>query len=244
MRARWAAAHTRQILRRFGVEVVRYPQHHLAHRRVALLQHYGIGVVFDVGANDGGYGKELREFGYRDRIVSFEPLTAAYEELDKITRRDPRWTSVNIALGEEDKRTQLNVAANSYSSSFLPMRAEHLSAAPYSAFLGTEDVEVARLDDVFERHVDTATPFLKIDTQGFERQVLAGGERSLQAMRGVQLEMSLVPLYEGAWMFDEALQFLTTAGFELVSLEPGFAHPVSGRLLQVDGIFMRPSPRP
>jgi FkbM family methyltransferase len=234
----------RMILRRFGVDVVHYPEYHPAHRRVALLRHYGIGVVFDVGANDGGYGRELRQFGYEGRIISFEPLAAAYEELEKNTQRDPRWTSIKLALGEETKRAKLNVAANSTSSSFLPMRTEHLSAAPYSAFLGTEDVEVARLDDVFESHTGTAIPFLKMDTQGFERQVLAGGPRALSAMQGVQLEMSLVPLYDGAWIFSDALEFLTEAGLELVSLEPGFSHPETGRLLQVDGLFMRPNERP
>lgn len=51
--------------------------------------------------------------------------------------------------------------------------------------------------------------------------------------------MSLIPLYEGEATFVEMLDLMADNGYQLMSLENGFADPVSGRLLQVDGVFYR-----
>lgn len=233
----------RRSLRRFGIDLVRYPESRPAHKRVRLLRHHQIDVVLDVGAGDGGYASELREFGYQGRVVSFEPLAAPYARLRRAAAGDAHWTTVNVALGDCHERSPINVAANSASSSFLAMRDEHRRAAPYAAYVGTEDVQVRRLDDVLGPHCAGGVVLLKMDVQGYEQQVLGGATRTLPLVRGVQVEMSLVPLYEGSWLFAEALQFLAGSGFELVSLEPGFTNRATGQLLQVDGIFMRPIPK-
>lgn len=207
-----------------------------------LLEHYGVTVVIDVGANDGGYARELREFGYSGRIVSFEPLGDVYDRLLEAASCDDHWTAIRSAVGDTTGRVVMNVAGNSTSSSVLPMLERHKKSAPTSEYVGTEDVPIVRLDDVWHCHTAVSdVTFLKVDAQGFERQVLDGALRSLPCFAGVQLEMSFVPLYEGAMLFPEAMERLTSTTFELVSLEPGFSDPVSGRMLQADGVFMRRS---
>ena len=205
-----------------------------------LFDHYGVSVVIDVGANDGGYARELREFGYRGRIVSFEPLGGVYNRLSEAASRDSHWTAIRSAVGDTSGRVVMNVAGNSTSSSVLPMLEAHEQSAPTSEYVGTEEVPIVRLDDVWSDHTAASdVTFLKVDTQGFERHVLDGAAQSLPCLVGVQLEMSFVPLYEGAMLFPEAMERLTSASFELVSLEPGFSDPASGRMLQADGVFMR-----
>ena len=236
------SAHTRflrRVLRRVGVDVLRYPEHHVAHKRVRLLHHHGVDQVFDVGANAGGYGAELREFGYRGEIVSFEPLAGPYARLRRLADADSRWTAINLALGAANATALMNVAANTASSSFLPMEKTHRRAAPWAGYVGQEDVTVTRLDDVFDRYRNGSVPFLKLDVQGYEEQVLEGATSSLRRVQGVQAEMSLVPLYEGAWAFTEAVAYFQASGFSLASLEPGFYDRDTGQLLQADGIFMR-----
>lgn len=173
----------RRSLRRFGVDVVRYPQCHPAHKRVSPLRHHQIDVVFDVGAGDGGYASELRQFGYQGRIVSFEPLAAPYARLRLAAAGDRDWTTVNVALGACHERSTMNVAANSRSSSFLAMRQEHRLAAPYATYVGTEDVQLTRLDDLLDGYCDDDVAFLKMDVQGYEQQVLRGAVRTMSLVR-------------------------------------------------------------
>ena len=236
---RVAVRQIRRMLRRLGVDVVRYPEHHPGHKRVRLLNHYGIDQVFDVGANSGGYARELREFGYQGDIVSFEPLAEPYARLRETAALDARWTAVNLALGAATTTAPMHVAANSTSSSLLPMNDAHRRAAPWATYIGVQEVSVTRLDDIFDEYRKGSISFLKMDVQGYEEHVLDGATRSLPVVRGVQLEMSLVPLYADVWMLTEAVLYLQEAGFDLVSLEPGFYDHETGQLLQADGIFMR-----
>lgn len=218
-----------------GYEIRKHP----AVRRQSMFAGRGVDLVLDVGAADGGFGRQLRQFGYAGRIVSFEPLSAAYAKLSAQIAGDATWTARNHALGDESGEAAINVASNSTSSSLLPMKDTHREAEPSVDYVGTETIRVERLDDVAAEVVgDARSTFLKIDTQGFERHVLAGGEKTVPGCVGLQLELSFIPLYEGGMLADEAISWAYDAGFHLEVIEQGWAAP-SGQMLQADGIFFR-----
>lgn len=230
------------MLRLVGVDVVRYaPQSSDAARIAKLLSNYHVDCVFDVGANIGQYAEELRAIGYRGRIVSFEPQAEAHAKLIRNSLHDPQWdVAPRMALGDVDGDAELNLAGNSASSSILKMSAAHVAAAPHSRYVGKESISLQRLDSIFHEYIGNAKrPFLKIDTQGYESQVLDGAMESLEHFIGVQTEMSLVELYENQMLFFDMAQRLRNNGFELAGLLPGFVDNDSGHLLQVDGMFFR-----
>lgn len=231
------SAAARALLARRGLAL----QRHAAWRLQAALAANRIDLVLDVGAARGGFAQEIRDFGYRGRIVSFEPIAAAYAELQAASAGDPDWTCLNTALGSAAGRQAINIASNSDSSSLLPMAPEHRSAAPHVGYVGQEEITVSRLDDVAPEHLTPGSrPFLKIDTQGFEGEVLAGGARTLEACVGLQLELSFVPLYSGGMLVDEAISFAYDHGFQMVAVSQGFTSP-QGAMLQADGVFVRGS---
>lgn len=201
---------------------------------------FGVDLVLDVGANVGQFGQQLRQAGYRGRIVSFEPLSAAHAGLRAAAAKDSAWiVHERCALGDRDGTTTINIAGNSVSSSVLPMTSTHAAAAPGSAYVGQETVAARRLDSVAPAYLVAAQrPFLKIDTQGFEWQVLTGAAATLPALHGVLCELSLVELYDGQRLWREVIEHLEEAGFTLWGLQPGFMDR-SGRNLQVDAIFFR-----
>ena len=80
---------------------------------------------------------------------------------------------------------------------------------------------------------------MKLDVQGFEHKVLQGAGQVLRRVAGIQLELSLVPLYDGEHLFHPMLHDLEERGYELWSVIPGFVDPDTGRLLQLDAIFFR-----
>jgi FkbM family methyltransferase len=209
-------------------------------RRARLFGSYGIERVYDVGANAGQYARELRASGYRGHIRSFEPLSTAHAQLLAAAAGDAQWDVVQVALGASEGQAELHVAGNSFSSSLRDMLPLHREHAPESAYVGTEQVPVRRFDALAAQEgwpLERAV--LKIDVQGYERQVLDGAGQLLDRIETVQLELSLVPLYQGEPLFAEMLAFMTGKGYSLVALEPGFSEPRTGRLLQVDAIFHR-----
>lgn len=227
------------LLHRRGLELGPYPPGGQS-RRARLLASRGIDVVLDVGANVGQYGLELRAAGYEGRIVSFEPLSQAFAELSRVAEADGRWECRRLALASSEGSAEINVSGNSYSSSLLEMKDRHLRSAPDSAYTGTEKIPLGTLDSIWQEVVrEGERPYLKLDVQGFELEVLRGASASLGEVAAVQSELSLVPLYEGAPLFGDLIDYLQAHGFRLAGLEPGFEDPRSGELLQADGIFVR-----
>ena len=232
----------RKLLWKAGYDVSRFEAgSHAVARRRRLLQAHRIGVVLDVGANDGQYGEELRtEHGFRGHIRSFEPVAAPFRQLEARASRDPRWEVFDFALGDAQGVETMNVAGNSYSSSLLEMLPAHEAAAPESKYVSTEEIRIETLDSIFDAVCPSGERvYLKVDTQGFEGRVLEGARQSLSRIELVQLEMPLTPLYEGESSFIDLHRGMLDEGYALVGLETGFNDPATGRVLQVDGIFHR-----
>jgi len=208
-----------------------------------------IDLVLDIGANTGQFASQCREAGYKGKIISFEPSASAYNGLLSSAGSDRLWTVADrMAIGAANGETEINIALNSCSSSILPMLDAHLSAAPNSAYLQKEKVPLRRLDDALDNLLTTAISshaiLLKLDVQGYESHVLAGATQTLANTAALQLEMSLLPLYEGETLMPQMHASLTAQGFELWDIEPSFRDPATGRLLQVDGIFTRSTSKP
>jgi FkbM family methyltransferase len=209
-------------------------------RRARLLAWRGVEVVLDVGAWEGSYGAELRGAGYSGRIVSFEPLIASYSKLRAIAGTDATWDTYQLALGSSGGRATLNVAEDSKCSSFLPVEARSVESAPESAFVAIEDVPVERLDALWsDVNPTSATAYMKVDAQGYELEVLSGAGRYLDHLTGLELELSLVPVYEGGPLWRQVVDYVEARGFRLASVESVFEDGATGEMLQVDGIFLR-----
>lgn len=232
----------RQGFRRLGLHVQRYTPVAVPGALVhTLIANQHIDLVLDVGANAGQYARSLREAGYQGEILSFEPLRDAWTQCAAHASHDPRWTlAPRMALGARETQIDIHVAKNSASSSILPMRDLHRQAAPQSAYVSRESVDLRRLDRVAAEAVARAArPLLKIDTQGYELEVLDGASGLLDRIHGVQVEMSLAPLYDNGPLMRDVLGFLEERGFAPYAILPEFIDSRSGRMLQVEGVFFR-----
>ena len=232
------------ILHSIGYEIQKYPAHQKNNKRdqhfFNLLQSHDVDLVLDVGAASGGYGTWLRSLGYKKRIVSFEPLRVSFENLKKTIERDAEWVGLNYALADNEGNELINVAGNLDSSSLLPMLAAHERAAPHTKVTRQELIQKKRLDRCEHPWMaDFKSGFLKLDVQGYEKQVLEGSKELMNKVVGLQIEMSLVPLYAGQILFEEQIKLCNDMGFQLSYIRPGFADSKTGRLLQCDGIFFR-----
>lgn len=207
---------------------------------LSLLRRCNIDVVLDVGANRGQYAKNLIRSGFGGRIISFEPLPDAFEILQSRSQKVPGWDAVPLALSSQAGEATLNIAGNSDSSSMHPMLQRHLQSAPESKYVDSITVQKDRLDKRIDQWVNRSDrTFLKIDVQGHELEVLEGSKDCFDRIVGLEIELSLVPLYEGQILWQEMIQRLDDQGFVLASIDPCFVDPETGGMLQADGRFIR-----
>ena len=230
------------MLHRVGFELRRFSVEQSENARfISMLRTHNVNLIFDVGANAGQFGVLLRKIGFDGKIISFEPLSDAREILLNISKNDPLWQiALQTAIGEENGEIEIQIAGNSQSSSVLDMLDTHVRAAPDSKYIGKEKVALRTLDSIAPDYMDSnSIAFIKIDTQGYETQVMNGAKKLMSQIVGLQVEISLVPLYKGQCLFDEMLKKLKNDGFELWSISTVFSDPNTAQLLQVDATFFR-----
>ena len=211
-------------------------------RLVRLSSKRNINTFLDVGANCGQFAIDLRVAGFSEHIISFEPLSEASRLLRQRAEADLKWTvAERMALGRVREMKSINIAGNSFSSSLLPISDRHIESAPPSAYVGVEEIRVERLDNVLHQMgIGYDTPLaLKIDTQGYEDEVLAGAEGVLHNVKVLFTELSLVPVYVGAPTFEEIYMRLLGRGFRCVAISHEFSDFNTGEMLQVNGTFVR-----
>lgn len=188
-----------------------------------LLERLRITHVIDVGANVGQFALSLRQAGYRGRISSFEPVRATYEQLQTTAAADPAWDAHRLALGAEDAELEINVTDSTTFSSFrTPAQYSRDTFAQAVSIARKEKVRVVRLDRLAGELgiAPDARLFLKMDTQGFDLEVFRGAEGLLGQIRGLQSELSVMPIYERMPNYLTALAAYRAKGFAPTGLFP------------------------
>lgn len=132
-------------------------------------------VALDVGAHIGSYAlRYSRLVGKQGRVISFEP--------DPRNRRILRW---NLELNEARNVQVRSEALGDFTGSgrlkisSFPGQHSFVHASNNIHQVGEVTSSVVRLDDVGLDRVD----FVKIDVEGYEMNVLRGGERTILSQR-------------------------------------------------------------
>jgi FkbM family methyltransferase len=223
------------LLGRGGLEIV-VARHRPIERFLRARQ---IELVLDVGANAGQYARLIRRLGYEGRIISFEPASEPFNVLERTSRSDPRWEARRLALGAGDNIGTLNVGEASVFSSLLSPRRRAVDFDSRAQIAAVEKVEIVRLDTIFPQLPRTRT-LLKLDVQGYEREVLLGAARSLPLIAGVQLEAAFSPLYEDQPDATELMILMRDHGFSPAAVIQSnhYDHHETYRLLEADFLFV------
>jgi FkbM family methyltransferase len=200
-------------------------------------------IIFDVGANTGRAARFYLKHFPRASVYSFEPFQQSFEAL----RADGRLASVkafNVALGSKSEEAILHSFKGSELNSLLALDSKA------STFLGADQLEprqevsvrVSTLDDFCEEHSIRRIDILKIDTQGYDLEVLRGGRDLIASrrVRVIQVEANFVSLYCGQPSFGELVEYLSEAGYGLVGLYDIARNP-AGDVKWADAVFCQKS---
>lgn len=188
-----------------------------------VFKHYAITTVFDVGANVGQYHDFLRQqVKFTGQVHSFEPQPHLAAALNRRQADDSAWTIHNLGLGSSNGDLTLNVMARDTFSSFRQPLAD--AAQTFSASNTVVDsvvVPVRRLDDLFPATaIGGQSCYLKVDTQGFDLEVLRGAPEVLRATRALQFELAIQRLYADVPHYREMLEIVEAMGFRISGLFP------------------------
>jgi FkbM family methyltransferase len=235
----------RFVCRRFGIDFGSrryFCNRALVQDLAECLDRHAVDAVLDVGANRGQFRDFLRRMvGYRGLILSFEPIRACHEVLRPRVARDPRWFLYEFALGRRDQTRTLHVAEDSRCSSFLdatrqthgvPLEKDH-----------DEEVSIRSLEPMFPEIQKThgfKRAYLKLDTQGYDLEVIHGAGRALQEFVALQIELSFLPVYEDMPDYATVLAELTSRGFDVSGFYPA-ARDEDGRAIEMDCMLIRRS---
>jgi len=238
---------TKRLIRRWAYDrgYIVEPRRHvtliaLAERLRQIFADYTIETVIDVGANEGQYGAFLRErVGFAGRIESFEPIPSVVQKLRKRTAVDDKWTVHERALGAEAGHRTLNVAALTVFSSFHPIAQEHRATIPVAESI---NVAMTTLDAEIFGKVDLRHTYLKLDTQGFDLEVLKGAPRSIAHIPALQTEVSFQPFYRNMPSYRDSLDAFGRHGFVVADF---FLAAADGNrvAMEFDCLMVRPPGR-
>jgi FkbM family methyltransferase len=231
---------------KFGYELINRKKYHhfdVATHLAYLLKKLEINLVLDVGANVGQFGSELRRIGYQGWIFSFEPVKQAYSGLFAQAKNDELWKTFNFALGSTEETLGINVTtATNLSSFFIPNDKAHESYQSQAPVVEVQNVDVHRLDKILPliaNNIHSPRILLKMDTQGFDIEVMKGAFGCLNDIMAVQSELSVLPLYENMPNYLEALSLYKEYGFEVTGVYPISRDKENLAVMEFDGFLVR-----
>jgi FkbM family methyltransferase len=228
----------------FGINIERHFGTTLGLKQILnVFEQQGIDMLLDVGANTGQYAMSMLNLGYNGTIISFEPLKDVYDILKSNQSKYNNWRLYDrAAIGDYCGKTIINISENFESNSILPINETHLKAAPSAKYVGHVETPIYTLDSILPNIIKPGNKIcLKIDTQGFEDKVLSGATESLKKIILIQLELSLVSLYDGSKTIEWMLPYLNEIGFEPVLFLPGFVDRTTEQIQQLEGLFINKS---
>jgi FkbM family methyltransferase len=236
----------KRTLRRLGYDLVQYPSRETYGEHIReLLRTLDIDLVLDVGAHHGEYALFLREVGYAGRIISFEPVAESFDVITQYCARDASWLAHNLALGSEDADRSMNVMDNSGLNSFLPPSEFGARSLDRNVVKRIDKVTVRRLDGLFDQMLNDAgahNVFLKMDTQGWDLEVLRGADTCISRIGAVQSEVSLKAIYKGMPSFIEAITECNRLGLEITGMFPVSRDTNNLAVVEFDCVMTRHRP--
>ena len=213
-------------------------------RTAMLCKHKEIDLVIDIGANTGQFAESLIDFGYTGKIISFEPVTHVWEELTRRAKKYPQWkVAERCAIGDTNGEIHIHVSDDTVFSSVLPIKDDYVAHNKKSKIVNQEATPIYCLDTIIGKYIDLAQYnhiLLKIDTQGYEKEALAGSKNVFEKAIGLKIEIPLYAMYnDTGYQFYDILELTRSNGYYPYSFNIEGVDLHTGRVNTIDGLFFK-----
>lgn len=224
----------KKILNSFGYDIKKY--HNFYDDVLVPLQPT---TILDIGANTGNYAKEMHQRFPNATIYAFEPLADCYKSLEATANAHKNIHPLPFALGSKNETTMIQKSSFHPSSSLLAMNDLHKELYPKSSASTEEQITIKRLDDCSSELALTEPLFIKMDVQGFEIEVIAGGADTIAKASVLLVENAYVRFYDGQPLAADLIHQLHQLGFDYFGAAHIHYHKTKKVPLYEDSVFMR-----
>ncbi len=174
-------------------------------------------IIFDVGANIGQTSNYFISHFPSSSIYAFEPVADTYEQLVNNSAHSNNISCFNQALGSVTQKSTIYVNSSSGSSS--------IKGKLNDRFLHTETIDIDTGYNFCTKNNIEEIDLLKIDTEGFEIEVLKGFEPLLKDhVKMIYAEIGFITDDKYKTYINDLLSYTSNYGF-IVS---GFYEPFRG----------------
>jgi len=215
-------------------------------------------IIFDVGANDGLSLKEFKAWWSHATVHCFEPQEECW---DKLQREEKRYLKSSVIINKMAVGEKSKIGVDFYShdissglSGFNKVNIDSKDSIDlnklkelkgsnqldkyYEKLNNRRSVDIIRLDDYMVSSKTNHVHLLKIDTQGYEPEVLSGLGDKLSNVDVVIAELMFYDYYERSLSFSDIESYLLPAGFKLYDFSHIAKNPMNGRTDWVDVIYV------
>lgn len=183
--------------------------------------------VLDVGAFQGEWAKACLKVYPQARIMCIEPQEEAQLKLKSMAKQYPNLKVIQTLLGSQvSRRIPFQEIGSGSSVLLYPHVIESTKA-------------MTTIDQlVLEKWLDPPE-LVKLDVQGYEKEVLKGWVRGFDKCEVIECEISLLPLVEGSPLLTELIEYFQTRDFVMFDITELIRSPSDGAVWQIDALFCR-----
>ena len=174
---------------------------------------FPIKTIVDIGANIGQSALYYRELFPESTLYCYEPIPAIYDQLKQKTRNDSAIHSFQNGVGASPGELEIVLLE------------DHLSQQhSFNKAAGKSDktilVPITTVDEIIQKQKIKTIDLLKIDTEGFEIEVIEGAAKSisLNQVKAIYLEVGLSSENQHNSSFMKVFDTLEKAGFTFFGL--------------------------
>jgi FkbM family methyltransferase len=187
----------------------------------------------DIGAYEGTWTVEFKEVFPNCAVLMIEGQTEKKNALEKI-KKSYSDVDYNITLLGANESS---VIFNKYETASSVLTEHHATNAE------TESRMLKTLDSIVTPTFFGKPDFIKIDTQGYELEILKGAEITMQVAEFILLEVSFLDIYKNCPLVADVLSFMQTKSFVVFDICTLMNRPLDGTLYQSDFLFVKDNSR-